>query len=419
MDTRRQIRKLQRLFEKEDSSTSPKRESYTLQRKVILTRFPSLNEHPLVLHMESVDKNTKRKRVVTRSMKKISSVEEEKKEDHPKKKSKFAMPSRDERIKSVLSLWTGMEPYIAPKKIIEPPKPIETIPQWSYRIGIGPWTRMMGVFNTDTEEIFQKCKEDKAVPYFSNIHTYVGYTVNPVSMKLITSCSWGSALSTTYYLQREMIPKDQYNVVVVDWNEKYSKWLNLSYVSQVEDSFMSVINRDGPVYKTTDLKPTCNEYTFILDFFKNHQKFGRYIPKRIRRVSHPIQARRYMFERELMDDKTEALLVHGSKTSEDNVLSNNLDMRFSGDGNCGRAIYLSNNIEYSNRYSADRKMYIVRTLIGKVDNHASAHRRVVSPKKDCDSVCHYQPNPEYSEQTVDIFSIYNNAQCYITHVVDY
>lgn len=431
MDIRRQLRKLQRLFEKEESATSPKRESYVLQRKVILTRFPSLNNHPLVLHMESVAKNNnpkylKRKRVASRSTKKVTSTENVEKEEnekkvivHPKKKSKFSLDSRAERIQSILVTWTGMEPYVVPKKIIEPPKPIEMIYRWSYRVSnntSGIWCLCNGAFNDDTEEIFQKCKENKEVPYFSNSSSYMGYTVNPVTMKLYTRGSWTAAV---YDLQREMVPKYQKQDVIVDWNEKYSKWINLSHISQVEDSFMATIDRDGPVYTIVDLKTNWKEYKFILDFFTNHQKTGKYKPKRIQRVSHPIQARRYMFEREIMDDKTEALLIHGSKTSIENVLSNSLDMRFSGDGNCGRAIYLSNSIEYSNRYSADRRMYIVRTLIGKVDNHSTGHIRVTTPRNKCDSVCHYQQNPEYSPQTVDIFSIYNNAQCYITHVVEY
>lgn len=401
MDTRIQIRKLTRLYMKDETSSDPlKKRSLSLQRRAIFFRFPFLETHPLVIHMAHNFDDSLIERP-SRSLECRISTDQS---------------SESDKIKSIMFRWTGIKPRIKKKRIIVPKKKSKVY-QWSYKSENSPsWSKCIGSFNTDTEEIFIIYKENKAFPYLRNLSSYPGYTVNPVTKKLYT-VGFGCPV---YDLKREMVDPSEGIEAVLDFDAKYSSWVESSYVSQIiEKSFMTSIKKGGSLYSLNTLSSQSEEYKYIEKFFDDHQKTGYYKAKKIRQVCHPIQARRYLFEKELMENKTEALLVHGSKTTEENVLSSNLDMRFSYDGNCGKAIYLSNSIEYSNRYSTDRKMYIVKTLIGSVDNHGSNHHRVVTPKNKCDSVCHYQNNPEYAGLLVDIFSIYNNSQCYITHVVDY
>ncbi|MDD4931453.1 MAG: hypothetical protein PHG66_04915 [Candidatus Colwellbacteria bacterium] len=105
---------------------------------------------------------------------------------------------------------------------------------------------------------------------------------------------------------------------------------------------------------------------------------------------------------------------------EDNdVLSGGLDMRHSGMGNSGKAIYLSNSTDYSHRYTSTSTLYLVQTLIGKIHEQGVSTQYLSSPPKGYNSVWHYQSNPDVSTEEIDIFALYSNDHTFITHAVDY
>ena len=141
------------------------------------------------------------------------------------------------------------------------------IVKWSYSSEKNPvyWTDAKGsagTFTDDLEDIFQTFKDDKTVPFISQSKTYTGYTVNPVTMKLFITSTYSSQIQI-YNLKREMIPKSKEKIV--DWDDKYSKWIDDSHI---ENSFIKPIEKDDPVYTTTKLSSSDNEYKFMNSTFK-------------------------------------------------------------------------------------------------------------------------------------------------------
>lgn len=213
------------------------------------------------------------------------------------------------------------------------------------------------------------------------------------------------------------VPSPEYENV--DLVERYENWFDLSSIDSLQQSLSTKVIG---IYDYTEipLLEKDDEFKLMAGFFQNHSN-NRYKYKinSIRKIIHPVKARKYLFEREISEDQTEALLFHGSKAPDKNVLSDGLDMRYSNSGNSGRAIYVSNSVDYSHSYSSTNIMYIVQCLIGKVLEQGTNTQKISSPPEGYNSVWHYQTNPDVRSENVDIFAMYSNDHTFITHAIGY
>lgn len=331
---------------------------------------------------------------------------------------------RDRNISYAISKWTGIP---TPKMKKELPLVEEKSPEikqeysfyYSYSlIELNPqWTMVKKMSDGLYNELLigQKIYDnDKTKPSYTapNNSSYARGVFNYETGHMDLKDMGGSL----YRLKSEM--KDV--VRILDLTDKYKKWFNLSFIDSLQQSMDTKVNTPFE-YTQVSLDKECSEYKLLADFFNTRSYvYSPYIYNidSIRKINHPVRARKYMFERETSEDNTEALLFHGSKASDNDVLSGGLDWRHSMKGNSGRAIYVSNSVDYSHGYTSTSTLYLVQSLIGKIHKQGSPIA-LSSPPGGYNSVHHTQNNPDNASEIVDIFALYSNDCTFITHAIDY
>lgn len=333
---------------------------------------------------------------------------------------------RDRNIMYALSRWTGISPE-KPEAIIEKKPKENKEKEWVFYYknqnqSIGLWTKVKKMVDKLHDELLKGkliYEGDKTKTEYCCIEgTYAKALFNYETgrMDLRPMNSYGGTL---YDLKCEMeVFNEESNVDLV---ERYNKWFDLSLIDSLQQSIDTKVT--GPFdYTEICLDPEESEFKLLSEFFKlRSHKDNRYVYEidKIRKINHPVKARKYIFEREMSDNKTEALLFHGSKATDTDVLKGGLDMRHSRVGNSGRAIYLSNSTDYSHGYTNKSTLYLVQTLIGNIYKQEDSPTSLSSTPEGYNSVWHYQKNPDVSSEDVDIFALYSNDHAFITHTVDY
>lgn len=210
----------------------------------------------------------------------------------------------------------------------------------------------------------------------------------------------------------------------VSWNDKFNKYIK-THFNNIESSLMLPIDKKKP-YIATDLKSDSEEFNFIKKYIKEHSNpLSNKIFKitNIKSILHPKIARMYAFEKEIIGNSQEGILMHTSSGQEESVLSGGLDMRYPQSVVCGNGIYVSDSFDGCvyciEQYSKLRKIYIVRCLLGNIEEIGKPSARV-KPSPTYHSVQYQEINPlgEIFSK-INSFCLYSNAQVFITHVVDF
>lgn len=234
-----------------------------------------------------------------------------------------------------------------------------------------------------------------------SIGYHKGWSFNFTCMKMIPPGANPS--STTCY-------DISYTDTNIDFDKEFPLQKEITILSEPNESLLKPMDLG---YTETSLSPLCVEYEFLLDFFKRHQTSNQYKINGIKKISHTVQARKYHFQRTLMSAPRELLLFHHSSSNDTVRLANSLDMRNPQSiTTVGKAIYLSDNVEFTHRHSKNpKRLYLVKCLIGDPDNQETNPRSVVHPPVGFDSVM-------FKSNKTNVFAVYSNDQCYISYVLD-
>lgn len=181
-------------------------------------------------------------------------------------------------------------------------------------------------------------------------------------------------------------------------------------------------------FRRTSLDPSSTEYKIVENNFLT-DTCGSYQTTKsvgvrvldVIKVVNPESAKFYELMKEVVDDKTEVMVYHGTRgTNIDVVAKEGLDMRVGAGGYYGRAIYGSDSAFYS--YSgyayhlagADREgmIFYTKFLVGKVCESQDKQFLEKSPQ-GFDSVRSIIPGEE------GIRAVYDNARSYIEYIVHY
>jgi hypothetical protein len=199
--------------------------------------------------------------------------------------------------------------------------------------------------------------------------------------------------------------------------------------AKIEHQLHTFKDQFVPSYKSDLLAPSSSLFLSIekdfLDTVNGEYASMRSINARVEKifkVSNPEAAKLYEFKKQSMEDKTEAMLFHGTRqVNPEEVSRDGLDSRISNGGYFGRGIYTSRSPRYCHEgyVSIIDGYYVVlyvKALLGKIkiyDKNSRDHILVRAPAT-YDSVC----------CDVDIFSttihtLYDKSQVYVSFIIYY
>ncbi|MDD4931578.1 MAG: hypothetical protein PHG66_05565 [Candidatus Colwellbacteria bacterium] len=184
-----------------------------------------------------------------------------------------------------------------------------------------------------------------------------------------------------------------------------------------------------PGFKRTSLNPSSAEYKMVENNFLTDTCGGYQTTKSagvrvldVIKVVNPVSARFYELMKEVVDDKTEVMVYHGTRsTNIETVAKEGLDTRVGAGGYYGRAIYGSDSAFYSyNGYGyslsgTDREgmLFYAKFLVGKVKETPYYEQNLTKNPQGFDSVRSTTVGEE------GIRTVYDNARCYIEYMVHY
>lgn len=151
-------------------------------------------------------------------------------------------------------------------------------------------------------------------------------------------------------------------------------------------------------------------------------------------LSHKV-VKKYLLTKTLLTHKNERLLFHGCKdpSAFQNIFTNGLDSRESlSIGLLGQGIYMGDSPFYPHNggftgypdNNGVRKMFVVACLVGSEFDagdvfHSSLFtRQSFQNKKKLEST-HHSIRAQTTDDNCGIYCVYDNSQCYVTHVISY
>ncbi|MDD4931456.1 MAG: hypothetical protein PHG66_04930 [Candidatus Colwellbacteria bacterium] len=312
-------------------------------------------------------------------------------------------PSEKKMIKEMTSNWIGDHPRVTVKK--------DPVKRWFYERKGSTWVYKKTEFGYGTEELYKTLRQgydvwmsdkSKDVAICDSLRGYhQQWWFNFTKMKMIPPGIYDEI--TSYDIS--------FTENIFDFDNEFPRQKEITILSEPDESLLKPVSLG---YTESSLHPSCVEYEFLNTFFKQHQTSNQYKIDSITKISNTVQARKYHFQRSLMSNPRELLLFHHSSSNESGRLTNSLDMRSyqSITMVVGTANYLSDNVEFTHRYSKNKnKLYLVKCLVGGSDNHGENPSPVVRPGDGFDSVT-------YKTNKTNVFAIYSNDQCYISYVLN-
>ncbi|MDD4931454.1 MAG: hypothetical protein PHG66_04920 [Candidatus Colwellbacteria bacterium] len=204
---------------------------------------------------------------------------------------------REQNIAYAISKWTGIPPEKKSTVVEKQEDHKEWVFYYKYKLGQTIWKKVKKM-NDGLYDGLLKTYTCIGGNYRDSIFNYEKGLMNIRS----------TGIEYDLKCEMEMIGESKVDLVT-----KYKTWFNLSLIDSLQQSMDTKVS--GPLdYTETDLDEKSSEYQLLADFFRarSHED-NQYIYEinKIRKINHPVKARKYVFERETADDMTEALLFHG------------------------------------------------------------------------------------------------------------
>jgi len=193
---------------------------------------------------------------------------------------------------------------------------------------------------------------------------------------------------------------------------------NKEYFNKVEKGIC--LSVDNPV-QIDLLTFDSQEYKYIFDLFyeSSNPLHKKYKIEEIRSLVNPRSARMYNYEKNSMKNQRETILFHHTTRPCNEIISDGIDLR-----NITNILipepgiaFVSDTVDFRPTNSKDCNVYIVRCLLGNIEQSNDYNQK--RPSESYDSVHHLVRIYDGDQEPVSMYNVFLSSRLYVTHVVTY